>query len=126
MSVPQPPKTGSIWDDFDEKISALVPQNPTAAGIVEFDKYLDEPLIKRSENPLLWWNDRKIVYPRLYRYMLKRLNIAATRRTTSISRTIRDSTGPVAVVGSCYICRELKRKPRKTRKACTNCKKNSL
>ncbi|XP_047028806.1 E3 SUMO-protein ligase ZBED1-like [Helicoverpa zea] len=78
VPAPQPPKTGSIWDDFDEEISALVPQNPTAAGIVEFDKYLDEPLIKRSENPLLWWSDRKGVYPRLYRYMLKRLNIAAT------------------------------------------------
>ncbi|KAH9629373.1 hypothetical protein HF086_008159 [Spodoptera exigua] len=76
--VPPQPKTGSIWDDFDEEISALVPQNPTAAGIVEFDKYMEEPLIKRQENPLLWWKDRKGVYPRLYKYMLKRLNITAT------------------------------------------------
>lgn len=43
--------------------------------------------------------------------------------TTSISQTRRDSTGRVAVVGSCYICRELKRKQRKTRKACTNCRR---
>ncbi|XP_047534335.1 piggyBac transposable element-derived protein 1-like [Vanessa atalanta] len=43
--------------------------------------------------------------------------------TTSISQTRRDSTGRVAVVGSCYLCRELKRKQRKTRKACTNCRK---
>lgn len=81
MQVPpvsQPPKTVSIWDEFDEEISCLVPQNPNAAGIVGFDKYLEEPLIKRTENPLLWWNDRKGVHPRLYKYMLKRLNITAT------------------------------------------------
>lgn len=77
VPVPQP-KTGSIWDEFDEEISAHIPQNPTAAGIVEFDKYMEEPLIKRTENPLLWWKDRKCVYPRLYKYMLKRLNITAT------------------------------------------------
>lgn len=41
--------------------------------------------------------------------------------TTFITLTRRGSTGRVAVVGSCYICRELKRKPKKTRKACTNC-----
>lgn len=71
-------KTPSIWDDFDAEIAVSVPQNPTAAGIVEFDKYMEEPLIKRTEDPLLWWKDRKGVYPRLYNYMLKRLNITAT------------------------------------------------
>ena len=35
----------------------------------------------------------------------------------------RDSSGRMAVVGSCYICRELTRKQRKTRKACTVCNK---
>lgn len=42
---------------------------------------------------------------------------------TLTNQTRRDSTGRVAVVGSCYICREIKRKQRKTRKACTNCRK---
>lgn len=73
-----PAQSGSIWDEFDAEIASLVPENPTAAGIVEFDKYLEEPIIKRSENPLLWRSERKGVYPRLYKYMLKRLNITAT------------------------------------------------
>ncbi|XP_037875893.1 E3 SUMO-protein ligase ZBED1 [Bombyx mori] len=68
----------SIWEDFDTEVSKLVPENPVAAGIVEFDKYMLEPLIKRHENPLKWWKDRKAVYPRLYSFMLKRLNIVAT------------------------------------------------
>ena len=35
----------------------------------------------------------------------------------------RDSTGRVAIVGSCYACRELNYKQRKTRKACVDCHK---
>jgi Transposase IS4 len=33
----------------------------------------------------------------------------------------RDSSGRIAVVGSCYICRDLSQKRRKTRKACSVC-----
>lgn len=77
--APIPPRNPtSIWEDFDAEVSKLVPENPIAAGIVEFDKYIQEPLINRQENPLKWWKERKAVYPRLYSYMLKRLNIMAT------------------------------------------------
>ncbi|XP_055904989.1 zinc finger BED domain-containing protein 4-like [Eupeodes corollae] len=68
----------SIWDAFDKEISSLVPENTVAAGIIELEKYLNEPPLKRTENPLIWWNARKCVYPILYRYMLKRLNLVAT------------------------------------------------
>lgn len=78
----QPPapaaQSGSIWDEFEADIASLVPHNRTAAGIVEFDKYIAEPLLNRTENPLQWWSERKAVYPRLYKFMLKRLNITAT------------------------------------------------
>lgn len=45
--IPQPPvaqsgESGSIRDEFDAEIAILVPQKPTAAGIVEFDKYMAE------------------------------------------------------------------------------------
>lgn len=64
----------SIWQKFDEEISALVPCNPVAAGIVELDKYIHEPLLSRTENPLIWWKERISVYPILYTYTLKRLS----------------------------------------------------
>lgn len=70
--------SSSIWNDFDQEIANLVPENTIAAGIVELDKYIQEPIINRSENPLLWWHVRKPVYPLLYQYILKRLNIVAT------------------------------------------------
>lgn len=52
--------------------------NPVAAGIVELDKYIQEPLLSRTENPLTWWQDRRPVYPILYSYILKRLSQVAT------------------------------------------------
>lgn len=60
----------SIWDEFDTEITKLVPENPVAPGIVEFDKYMLEPLIKRHTNSLKWWKDRKAVYLFIYRSSL--------------------------------------------------------
>lgn len=52
--------------------------NPTAAVIIEFDRYLAEPLINREEDPLKWWYERRHVYQTLYKYIKKRLCIPAT------------------------------------------------
>lgn len=70
--------TSSLWDDFDAEVSHQIPHNPVAAGIVEFDRYMREPIIKRKENPLKWWKERRSLYPHLYSFMLKRLNMTAT------------------------------------------------
>ncbi|GBP09516.1 Zinc finger BED domain-containing protein 6 [Eumeta japonica] len=40
--------SASIWQKFDEEVSALVPCNPVAAGIVELDKYIQEPLLAQA------------------------------------------------------------------------------
>lgn len=68
----------SIWDDFDCEIRRLVPENPTAARIRELDKYLEEDILNRSSDPLIWWEERKTIYPMLYAYMKKRLCLLAT------------------------------------------------
>lgn len=78
LPTPTSSKTPSIRNDFDEEIARLVPENTTAAGIIEVDKYIQEPIVNRMEDPLLWWHSRKSVYPLLYQYILKRLNIVAT------------------------------------------------
>ncbi|XP_064472449.1 zinc finger BED domain-containing protein 4-like [Ornithodoros turicata] len=63
----------SIWQTFDTTVSSLVnPANPTAAGIRELDKYLQEPMIPRKTNPILWWKERRHVYPRLFEIMKSR------------------------------------------------------
>ncbi|KAH9644324.1 hypothetical protein HF086_003109 [Spodoptera exigua] len=68
----------SIWFDFDQEVARQTPENPMAAGIVELDKYLQEPLLKRTEDPLKWWHAKKNIYPLLFNYVIKRLNLVAT------------------------------------------------
>lgn len=69
----------SIWNAFDEEVcSQLKSTNPTSAAIVEIDKYLQEGLIPRHDNPLKWWKDNQNVYPRLFELMKKRHCILAT------------------------------------------------
>ncbi|KAL0861410.1 hypothetical protein ABMA27_008954 [Loxostege sticticalis] len=72
QAVPAPVPTtsttqSSIWDEFDQEISQMTPENAVAAGIVEIDR-----------NPLIWWHGRKLVYPLLYKYAIKRLHLIAT------------------------------------------------
>lgn len=42
-----------LWEEFDQTVVNLIGgTNPSVAGIIEVDKYLNEPLISRFENPL--------------------------------------------------------------------------
>lgn len=67
-----------LLGEFDESVVNLIGEsNPSVAGIVEVDKYLNEPLRNRFENPLAWWVERKKVYPRKYELVKKRLCIVA-------------------------------------------------
>lgn len=69
----------SIWNDFDEEVSSqLISTNPTSAAILEIDKYLQEGLIPRHEDPLKWWKNNRNVYPCLFELMKKRLCVLAT------------------------------------------------
>lgn len=71
--------SSALWKEFDETVVNLIGgSNSSVAGIIEVDKYLNEPLISRAENPLVWWAERKKVYPRLYTLVKRRLCIMAT------------------------------------------------
>jgi len=49
-----------LWAEFDQTVVNLIGgSNSSVAGIIEVDKYLNEPLISRFENPLAWWAERK-------------------------------------------------------------------
>jgi len=44
-----------IWNQFDTEVSDIIQsRDPTAVIINEVDKYLQEPLISRTEDPLKW------------------------------------------------------------------------
>lgn len=78
-SSPVPATPSVIWEAFDRSVSKVVSNpNPVAAGIVEVEKYLEEPLLPRQSNPFIWWEERRKVSPRLYGLMKKTLCIVAT------------------------------------------------
>ncbi|KAJ8891226.1 hypothetical protein PR048_010741 [Dryococelus australis] len=68
----------SLWKSFDMTVQKLTQCDPTAAAIVETGKYMQEPLLNRHGNPLVWWCDRKCLYPRLYELVQRRLCIIPT------------------------------------------------
>lgn len=72
------PSSSILWKEFDESYTQNIAQNPMAAGIIELDKYLQQPLINRSEDPLSWWKVHKVLYPRLFIMVKKRLCVPAT------------------------------------------------
>jgi len=39
---------------------------PRSEAIVELDKYINEPLLDRKPNPLIWWKAMKNIYPNLF------------------------------------------------------------
>lgn len=79
ISSPPHKRKNSIWDEFDEQVGVIMKNtNPTAGGIIEVDKYLEEPLLPRSQDPAKWWFSKKDAYPRLYKLFLRRLCIVAT------------------------------------------------
>ena len=49
--------------------------------------------------------------------------IVTSRKNAAVTRAPHGSHGPASIVGSCCICRDQKRKQRKTRKSCVICGK---
>ena len=76
--VSETPKS-LIWQDFDAAVSKLQGTvDPVSSATIEIDKYLAETILSRSKDPLEWWEMRKLIYPKLYAIMVKRLCIPAT------------------------------------------------
>lgn len=77
--VKAPKGESVLWEEFDEEVAGEPSiRDPKAMAIVELDKFLMEPLLERHEDPLAWWDQRKTIYPHLYRVVLKRLCIPAS------------------------------------------------
>ncbi|XP_033173496.1 zinc finger BED domain-containing protein 1-like [Drosophila mauritiana] len=69
----------SVWCDFDSEFkNTTKAANTTGSAEKEMEKYLEEEFIPRTADPLVWWEQRKKLYPHLYSYSLKRLCLMAT------------------------------------------------
>ncbi|XP_022162108.1 uncharacterized protein LOC111027917 [Myzus persicae] len=68
-------KSFSIWEMIDKRVSEVHPaiRISTARAIVEVQRYLEEPILKRNGNPLEWWQEHKYNYPYLSIFSRKTL-----------------------------------------------------
>ncbi|XP_030747935.1 zinc finger BED domain-containing protein DAYSLEEPER-like [Sitophilus oryzae] len=56
----------SIWDNYDNIINTVkLKGTSTSLAIQEVQRYMDDDLIPRKNNPLQWWKDHKHFYPNL-------------------------------------------------------------
>lgn len=60
------PKELSIWRSFDTYVSHNKPRGTSLShAIIEVQRYLEDDIIPRKENPLQWWRTHKFKYPQL-------------------------------------------------------------
>lgn len=55
----------SIWDNVDQKVAQMQPSigTSTSQAITEIQRYLDDTIIKRNLDPLVWWCEHQYYYP---------------------------------------------------------------
>ncbi|CAH0714329.1 unnamed protein product, partial [Brenthis ino] len=71
--------TKLIWQDYREKMRNIQPEGTAhSRAIVEIQRYLDAPIIDRSECPLKWWKIHRESYPNLYKVAVQKLNAMAS------------------------------------------------
>ena len=45
-----------IWGEFDQRASVNITRtNPLSAAVMEVRSYVEEPNIRRQDDPLAWW-----------------------------------------------------------------------
>ncbi|XP_058816189.1 zinc finger BED domain-containing protein 4-like [Topomyia yanbarensis] len=79
ICIKEPAQSSSLWEEFDESVSKILSkESPGTTFSIELDKYMAEPILPRCNDPLIWWGERKCIYPNLYTIMQKRLCIPGT------------------------------------------------
>lgn len=69
----------SIWDAFDKTVAKTQPKGTsTSRSIIEIQRYLEEDVLPRHNNSLLWWQEHKHMLPFLSDIAQEKLCILAT------------------------------------------------
>lgn len=75
-----PTSSTSIWGLFDKKAqTATKNETPaTSRAIIEVQRYLEEDLLNRHEDPLKWWQKHSYNYPHLSKVVIEKFGVVAT------------------------------------------------
>jgi len=94
------PTVSLLWKVYEKKVEQFkATQSSTASGIIELDKYMQEPLIDRHEDPLKWWHERKNIYPHLHTFVIKRLCVTTT--SVPCERIFSEAGQTITLKGNC-------------------------
>jgi len=56
----------SIWSEIDYNVARFTPlENTISRTIVEIQRYMDDVVISRNQDPLKWWKEQSYNYPNL-------------------------------------------------------------
>ncbi|XP_049796047.1 E3 SUMO-protein ligase ZBED1-like [Schistocerca nitens] len=69
----------SVWGVYGAIVKSTQPRGtPQSAAIVEVQRYMDSPVISRSEDPLAWWRENQYIFPNMSKVVREKFNIVAT------------------------------------------------
>lgn len=68
----------SIWSSFDKTVSTRVSTSEQSRASIEVQRYIEDGLLSRNEDPLKWWRTNKIVFPKLSTLVQDRLCVVAS------------------------------------------------
>lgn len=72
-------KIRNLWEHFDAKLSERTSnQTSLASAIIMVKQYNDEEYLDRKDDPIAYWEKRKLIMPVLYKLAMKYLCIPAT------------------------------------------------
>lgn len=76
--VAEEDEESSIWSSFDKSVSTRISMNEQSRASIEVQRYIEDGLLNRNEDPLKWWRTNKIVYPKLSVLAQDRLCVVAS------------------------------------------------
>ncbi|XP_011865465.1 PREDICTED: zinc finger BED domain-containing protein 4-like [Vollenhovia emeryi] len=68
----------NFWNIHEELVTSTNPTDEPGGVPVELRQFLNQTVIKRTDDPLAYWYQVKTVYPNLYKIAIKYLSIVGT------------------------------------------------
>ncbi|XP_046686986.1 E3 SUMO-protein ligase ZBED1-like [Homalodisca vitripennis] len=76
---PRQSEEDNLWETFEKKVAELTTfQTPTSSATILINQYIELPYLDRKANPLQFWEERKHIFPSLYKLAQMYLCIPAT------------------------------------------------
>lgn len=70
----------SVWSSFDGLMTGKQKKtiNATSRALMEFQRYMEEDVLERLQNPLIWWRENSYMFPNLAKLVRQKCCAVAT------------------------------------------------